>query len=164
LSHLVDTNVLSELRRRAPNERVVAWMEARPRQTLYLSVLTLGEIRRGIERLDDGARRQKPLDWLEVELPTYFLGRLLVVVWSRSSNFATPAWKLCFPRFARPLQTPPTNPGAGPSSAMLSPTQDPADAPRISRSRIFRLLAAAPSARLPAVQDAIDPKIDSVLG
>jgi hypothetical protein len=52
-------------------------MQALPRQSLYLSVLTLGEIRRGIERLDDGARRQKLLDWLEVELPNYFLGRLL---------------------------------------------------------------------------------------
>lgn len=77
MSYLVDTNVLSELRRRTPDGRVVGWMQARPRQSLYLSVLTLGEIRRGIERLDDGARRQKLLDWLEVELPNYFLGRLL---------------------------------------------------------------------------------------
>ena len=79
MSHLVDTNVLSELRRRAPDEQVVAWINARPRQSLYLSVLTLGEIRRGIEGLADGARRQRLLDWLEVELPTYFLGRLLTV-------------------------------------------------------------------------------------
>jgi toxin FitB len=78
LSYLVDTNVLSELRRKQPQPEVVAWFTQRPRQTLYLSVLTLGEIRKGIERL--GAARQQPLlDWLEVELPNYFLGRLLAV-------------------------------------------------------------------------------------
>lgn len=77
MSYLIDTNVLSELRRKAPDARVVAWMQDRPRQSLYLSVLTLGEIRKGIERLDDAARRQHLIDWLEVELPNYFLGRLL---------------------------------------------------------------------------------------
>ena len=78
MSYLVDTNVLSELRRKQPQPEVVAWFTQRPRQTLYLSVLTLGEIRKGIERL--GAARQQPLlDWLEVELPNYFLGRLLAV-------------------------------------------------------------------------------------
>jgi predicted nucleic acid-binding protein len=78
LSYLVDTNVLSELRRKQPQPEVVAWFTQRPRQTLYLSVLTLGEIRKGIERL--GAARQQPLlDWLEVGLPNYFLGRLLAV-------------------------------------------------------------------------------------
>ena len=78
MSYLVDTNVLSELRRKQPQPEVVAWFTQRPRQTLYLSVLSLGEIRKGIERL--GAARQLPLlDWLEVELPNYFLGRLLAV-------------------------------------------------------------------------------------
>jgi toxin FitB len=79
LSYLVDTNVLSELRRRQADTRVVAWFQARPRQSLYLSVLSLGEIRKGVERLADKARQQSLLDWLEVELPNYFLGRLLAV-------------------------------------------------------------------------------------
>ena len=79
MSYLVDTNVLSELRRKQPQPEVVSWFAGRPRQTLYLSVLTLGEIRKGIERLKDVARQQPLLDWLEVELPNYFLGRLLVV-------------------------------------------------------------------------------------
>jgi predicted nucleic acid-binding protein len=78
LSYLVDTNVLSELRRKLPQPEVVAWFAHRPRQTLYLSVLTLGEIRKGIERLD-AVRQQPLLDWLEVELPNYFMGRLLAV-------------------------------------------------------------------------------------
>lgn len=79
MSYLVDTNVLSELRRKQPHPQVVAWFAARPRQSLYLSVLTLGEIRKGIERLGDAARQQPLLDWLEVELPNYFVGRLLEV-------------------------------------------------------------------------------------
>ncbi len=54
-------------------------MHARPRQSLYLSMLTLGEIRKGLERVEDASRKQTLLDWLEVELPNYFVGRLLAV-------------------------------------------------------------------------------------
>jgi len=77
LSYLIDTNVLSELRRKQPDPRVVAWLQARPPQSLFLSVLTLGEIRKGIEKVTDLGRQQALLDWLELELPNYFLGRLL---------------------------------------------------------------------------------------
>lgn len=77
MSYLIDTNVLSELRRKQPDPKVVAWMQARPRPALYLSVLTLGEIRKGIERVEDSARKHSLRDWLEVELPHYFVGRLL---------------------------------------------------------------------------------------
>lgn len=77
MSYLIDTNVLSELRRKQPDMQVVTWIEARPRQALYLSVLTLGEIRKGIERVDNVPKKQALIDWLEVELPNYFVGRLL---------------------------------------------------------------------------------------
>ncbi len=79
MSYLIDTNVLSELRRKQPEPKVVAWMQARPRQSLFLSVLTLGEIRKGIERSEDAVKKQVLVDWLEVELPNYFLGRLLAL-------------------------------------------------------------------------------------
>lgn len=82
MSYLIDTNVLSELRRKLPDANVVAWFEGRARQSLHLSVLTLGEIRKGIERLNDpaGATRQQSLnDWLEQDLPTFFLGRVLPI-------------------------------------------------------------------------------------
>ena len=79
MSYLVDTNVLSELRRKRPEPNVVAWFSERPRQALFLSVLTLGEIRKGIERLSDAALQQALNDWLEVELPRYFWGRVLSV-------------------------------------------------------------------------------------
>ena len=79
MSYLIDTNVLSELRRKQPDQQVVSWLQARPAQTLFLSVLTLGEIRKGTDGMADVSRRQAIADWLEVELPQYFSGRLLAV-------------------------------------------------------------------------------------
>jgi len=98
MSYLVDTNVLSELRRRQPDAGVVAWMQQRPRQSLYLSVLTLGEIRKGIEQLQDSRRRQSLIDWLEVELPHYFVGRLLSV-----DALTADRWGHLMARAGRPL-------------------------------------------------------------
>ena len=69
--YLIDTNVISELRRREPEPRVVHWFEQRPAGQLYLSMLTLGEIRRGVEKLQQGERKRTPRIWLERELPTF---------------------------------------------------------------------------------------------
>jgi predicted nucleic acid-binding protein len=79
VSYLIDTNVLSELRRKSPDPSVARWFADRPAGTLYLSVLTLGELRKGVERLTEPARRLALLDWLETELPAFFAGRLLAV-------------------------------------------------------------------------------------
>lgn len=83
MSYLIDTNVISELRRKQPDANVVAWVAARSTQSLFVSVLTLGEIRKGIETLGnnsaDAARRQALSDWLEVDLPMFFMGRILRV-------------------------------------------------------------------------------------
>jgi toxin FitB len=79
VSYLVDTNVLSELRRKTPDARVVQWFAQRPARSLYLSVLTLGEIRKGIEGVQDVKRRTKLIDWLESDLPSFFTGRILSV-------------------------------------------------------------------------------------
>jgi predicted nucleic acid-binding protein len=75
--YLIDTNVISELRRREPEPRVVQWFEQRPSQQLFLSVLTLGEIRRGVERLAESERQQDLRRWLEQDLPAFFSGRVL---------------------------------------------------------------------------------------
>ena len=71
--------MLSELRRKAPDLGVVTRFSQRPPATLHLSVLTLGEIRKGIEAISDEARRQSLIDWLETDLPTFFTGRILSV-------------------------------------------------------------------------------------
>ncbi|MCC2596143.1 type II toxin-antitoxin system VapC family toxin [Pusillimonas sp. MFBS29] len=79
MSYLIDTNVLSELRRKSPDPGVLDWFAKRPPTTLYLSVLTLGEIRKGIEGVAEDARRQSLVDWLAIDLPTFFTGRILSV-------------------------------------------------------------------------------------
>jgi predicted nucleic acid-binding protein len=79
LSYLIDTNVLSEIRRKTPDANVVKWVNSRPPTSLYLSVLTLGELRKGIDSLADSKRRLKLVDWLETELPLFFAGRILAI-------------------------------------------------------------------------------------
>ena len=79
MSYLLDTNVLSELRRKAPHAKVKQWFSQRPAGTLYLSVLTLGEIRKGVDALADVPRRLLLLDWLETALPAFFQGRILPI-------------------------------------------------------------------------------------
>ena len=79
MSYLIDTNVLSELRRKTPDANVVKWVNSRPATSLYLSVLTLGELRKGIDSLADIKRKLKLVDWLETELPLFFAGRILAI-------------------------------------------------------------------------------------
>ena len=79
MTYLIDTNVLSELRRKEPNVGVAEWFSQRPATTLFVSVLTLGEIRKGIDMLPDKDRKFALLDWLEVDLLAFFIGRILAV-------------------------------------------------------------------------------------
>ncbi|TAN70359.1 MAG: type II toxin-antitoxin system VapC family toxin [Methylobacter sp.] len=79
MNYLLDTNVISELKRPKPNGQVVDWFATADKESLYLSVLTLGEIRKGIDKLADGQKKQTLSSWLEKELPLWFDSRLLVV-------------------------------------------------------------------------------------
>lgn len=76
---LLDTNCISELVRLKPELRVVEWMEAADEATLNLSVLTVGEIRKGLAGLAQGRRRTRLETWLEVELQARFAGRILPI-------------------------------------------------------------------------------------
>ncbi len=75
--YLLDTNVISELVRPAPDANVVAWVRAVDETCFYLSVLSFGEIRRGIERLPQGPRRARLRRWLEIDLTDRFEDRIL---------------------------------------------------------------------------------------
>jgi predicted nucleic acid-binding protein len=77
--YLLDTNVLSEVSRRRPDARVLAWLRATPEESLHLSVLSLGELRAGAGELKDAARREKLRVFLESELPARFGERVLAV-------------------------------------------------------------------------------------
>ena len=77
--YLLDTNCISELVRLKPEPSVLAWIEAADESLLYLSVLTLGEIRKGVAGLPQGKRRTRLETWLEVELRERFASRILEI-------------------------------------------------------------------------------------
>ncbi len=79
MSYLLDTNVISELVRAKPEQSVVAWFESVPNTALFLSALTLGEIRKGVEQLKNSVRKEKLRIWLEVELIEWFDKRILTI-------------------------------------------------------------------------------------
>ncbi len=79
MSYLVDTNVIPELTRPKPAPTVAAWFEAVADEALHLSVLTLGELRRGVDKLPSGKRKERLRHWLEHELPAWFGDRLLPI-------------------------------------------------------------------------------------
>ena len=79
MSYLLDTNVVSETIRRQQTKAVIGWLRQLPAEALFVSVLTLGELRKGIERLADKKRKETLRLWLEHELPAWFNGRVLPV-------------------------------------------------------------------------------------
>lgn len=76
---LLDTNILSELRRIRPESRVVNFVSSRPLEHLFVSAVTFAEIRFGIELLDDPNRRAELNDWLALTLRPTFEGRILPI-------------------------------------------------------------------------------------
>jgi toxin FitB len=77
--YLLDTNCISELVRAKPEPAVVGWIEATDESLLYLSVLTFGEIRKGLTELPQSKRRTHLETWLEIELRARFAGRILPI-------------------------------------------------------------------------------------
>ena len=79
MTYLLDTCVISELVRPKPDAGVVQWLNQADETALYLSVLTLGELEKGIAKLPASARRRKIEPWVREELAERFRGRLLAV-------------------------------------------------------------------------------------
>jgi toxin FitB len=79
VSFLLDTNVVSEWVKPRPDPHVVAWLADVDEDRVFMSVVTLGELRHGIERLPAGRRRARLDRWLREELPLRFEGRVLAV-------------------------------------------------------------------------------------
>lgn len=79
VSWLLDTCVLSEPTKKHPNAKVLEWLESQNEDDLYLSVLTLGEIRHGVERLLAENKRRKLELWMERDIQERFAGRILPV-------------------------------------------------------------------------------------
>jgi hypothetical protein len=79
MSFLVDTNVVSEWVKPRPNPGVVEWLAGTDEDQVFLSVVTLAELRHGIERIATGRRQRQLSAWLENELPRRFEGRVLSI-------------------------------------------------------------------------------------
>ena len=76
---LLDTNILSELRRSRPEPKVTAFIAEQPLESLYVSTVSLAEIRFGIELLTDAARRSELNDWLSRKVRPMFEHRVLEI-------------------------------------------------------------------------------------
>jgi toxin FitB len=79
VSFLLDTNAVSEWVKPRPNSGLIAWMESADEDRVFLSVISLAELRYGVDRMTSGKRRQRLETWLQNELPLRFEGRVLPV-------------------------------------------------------------------------------------
>jgi toxin FitB len=99
VSFLLDTTVVSEWMKRLPNAGVIRWLAEVDEDRVYLSVMTLAELRYGTERLSPGPRKSRLDAWLSEELPLRFEGRLLIIeatianAWGRVMSKCTAAGK-----------------------------------------------------------------------
>lgn len=76
---LLDTNVLSEVRRPTPDPKVLAWLDAVDEDRTFISVASVAELKRGIALMDDGRRRNALAAWLAEDLPARFAGRIVPI-------------------------------------------------------------------------------------
>ena len=89
MKYLLDTCLISELVKKVPNSAVVSWLDTQDEQSFYLSVLTIGELQKGISKLPDGTRKDELQAWVEHDLTLRFMGRIIdidletVLIWGR---------------------------------------------------------------------------------
>lgn len=79
MKYLLDTCLISELVKKVPNLAVVNWLDEQDEQTLFLSVLNLGELQKGISKLTDGMKKDELQAWVTLDLVERFTGRVLDV-------------------------------------------------------------------------------------
>jgi predicted nucleic acid-binding protein len=76
---LLDTCVISELVKPAPDEKVVSWISSCPEEAVFLSVITVGEIQKGISRLPDSGKKDRLQRWLDIDLAARFENRIVPI-------------------------------------------------------------------------------------
>lgn len=77
MKFLLDTCIISELIKPQSNEKVIQWIQQVNESNLYISVLTLGEIEKGITKLPDSTRKSNLKQWIEIDLINRFEGKIL---------------------------------------------------------------------------------------
>ena len=79
MKYLLDTCLISELIKKEPNSAVVSWLDEQDEQKLFLSVLNLGELQKGISKLPDGTKKDELQAWVALDLVERFAGRILEI-------------------------------------------------------------------------------------
>ncbi|WP_433567042.1 type II toxin-antitoxin system VapC family toxin [Nocardia sp. CA-151230] len=85
---ILDTNVISEPLRKAPDPRVVEWIDAQNIETLYLAAVSVGELRHGVAAMPDGRRRDVLAEQLEDRILPLFVGRVLAYDLEATAKYA----------------------------------------------------------------------------
>ena len=89
MNYILDTNVISELVAARPNQKVVDWIQSVESNQVFLSVIAIGELKKGIEKLLDSDRKEKLDQWLHEDLFVRFEDQILIIdqetmlVWGR---------------------------------------------------------------------------------
>lgn len=76
---LLDTNVLSEVTKPRPDERVLQWLHGLDEDRTFISIVSIAEIRRGVALMDSGRKRDALHEWLRYDLPQRFESRIIPV-------------------------------------------------------------------------------------
>jgi len=69
--YLLDTCLISELSKSVPNQKIIEWLKKIPSDSLFLSVITIGEIRKGLSKLQSSEKKERLTDWLDTLLKLY---------------------------------------------------------------------------------------------
>lgn len=77
MKYLLDTCLISELVKKEPNPAVVSWLDEQDEQNLFLTVLNLGELQKGISKLPDSAKKNDLQEWVTLDLVERFNGRII---------------------------------------------------------------------------------------
>ena len=94
MNWILDTCVISEFSKARPSSQVIDWIEGCDEETLFMSVLTIGELARGIARLPKSTRRAGLEHWLHAEIVPKFADRVLPItdriatLWGQASGAA----------------------------------------------------------------------------
>ena len=79
MKYLIDTNIISEIQKSDCNPAVKSFIEKIPAEDIFLSVITIGELSYGMEKLPAGKKKHKVALWLYTELPKFFKGRVIPI-------------------------------------------------------------------------------------
>jgi predicted nucleic acid-binding protein len=99
MKFLMDTCVISEIIRPKPSSKVIAWIKKEDESNFFISVLTFGELHKGIEKLAESKRKEELHNWVENDLTERFLGRIIdidiqvAMLWGKIQGVAEKAGK-----------------------------------------------------------------------